>query len=87
MSAFLKDFELMTEAPSTKNPVPQRYQVAKREDWLWAMGFFLSRRFAAIVRAPIVAGPCHLEKRPAFVLQIPLSDKIRYAATNEDTML
>ena len=29
----------------------------------------------------------HLEKRPAFLLQIPLSDKIRYAATNEDTML
>src|SRR4028119_301834 len=29
----------------------------------------------------------HLEKRPAFLLQIPLSDKIRYAATNEETML
>jgi len=30
---------------------------------------------------------CHLEKWQAFLLQIPLSDKIRYAATNEETML
>ena len=49
--------------------------------------FCLSRRVTAIVRAAIVAGPCHLEKRPGILLEIPLSDKIRYAATNEDTML
>lgn len=55
---------------------------------LGLLGFFcLSPRVAGIVLVPIVAGPCHLEKRPGFLLQIPLSDKIRYAATNEDTML